>query len=184
MLVCIANAGSILMRVASYYFERMQVTLDCINNGKAYIAGGKYRVYLDENTIVEGWCEKCDYKQGFQTRTTLVLGGSKQISGGQLTIKYVSSDNPPGNIVLATRVHVFPVGYGYEIENPWLDITIGSTRYYFRPVTAKTSGTMTSESVVVTVQCHICLIHNTKTGVLKVISVDGVSSTNNIAEID
>lgn len=184
MLVRLVNSGSVIMRLANYYFNRMEVSLDCINNRQAYKVGKKYKAYLDETTMVEGWCERCDYKQGLQTRASLKLSGSTMIQSGILTVKYVSADNPPGNIVIGTKIFVFPVGYGYEIENPWLDITISNKRYYFRPASEKTTGTMGSTSVTVTVQCYVCLIHTTNKGLLEIISVDGVSSSNNIAEID
>lgn len=180
MLVTRSNVSDILTRLASYYFNRDGVELDCINNNQDYKVGERYKTYIDKDIMVEGLCTGCNYKLGHQIRSTMTFRGMVAVSSGKLTVLYKSqtSPNPPGVLTVAKKTYHFPVGYQYTVQTEWVDVTIGNYRYVLRPASSTVTGTMSSSDVTVTVQCYVCLIYDRTTKVLDVISVDEVTRTS------
>lgn len=168
------NASNLLTMMAQYYFDRISVELDVINNKQEYLPGRKYTVQINDNTTATGYCESLNYKIGVQTRTTMVLGSVVMAGAKKLVVIYQSASSPPGTLVLDRKEYVFPAGYEYSVDTIWPDVVISTKRYIFRPDRAKVTGVMGNDRTVVTVNCYPALIVNRKTSILQIISVDGV----------
>lgn len=161
------NVSDVLNHLAPYYFKRTSMELDAINNA-AYMPGDNLTVYADADTMYSGFVESCAFSFGVQARAKMRLTAVEDVSAAKLTILYVWN-----GVQVGKKEYTFPVGYGYEINNPYIDFSMNRHRYVFRPTTAKTTGTMVAGGVEVTVQCAVALDLYKK--VLKIVSVDEVT---------
>lgn len=163
------NVDDILSHLAKYYFPRVELQFDCVNNGD-YWPGDKLQVCTDiDGMAVTGYAERMDFKFGVQARSSVKLTACALTSTAKLTIIYKWNDT-----TIARKVYHFPVGYEYTVQNPYPETTAGKYRYVFRPVNANATGTMTAGTNTNTQQLAVALKLDTKTKVLEVISVDAV----------
>lgn len=161
------NSDAVLDRMSRRYFKRTSVDLDIIDNAE-YWPGQSVIVYADPDTLIQGFIESAAFAFGKQARATLHLIAADTVAGAELLIvcKW-------GDTVLNSRRYTFPVGYGYDLPNPYIDMVIGEHRYIFRPITARTTGTMAQGGAEVEVSYEVAL--DLQGGVLHVISVDEVT---------
>lgn len=171
MLVNANNVSDIISSLATYYFKRLEVDFDVVNNGE-YKVGQKYTVQLSDNDMASGYAETLDFVFGINAKSRVRLGACDVVMNSKLTITYVSIDDP--NIIIAKQTYVLPQGYNYSIANPYLTLTYQGFEYVFRPTTLAVIGTMGATDVNVTVDCKIALKMNLDTRVLEIISVDEV----------
>lgn len=169
MLVNQSNADDVLSHLAKYYFDRVQVDLDVIDNAE-YMPGQKLLVYSDEDTMVSGYAEKCSFTFGLQAKATIHLMASAEKESGALTIYYMYLTRQIGK-----KHYSFPVGYQYSVANPYIDIFMDWHRYVFRPLNEYATGTIASGENTNTQQCAVALDLDRSTGILHIISVDEVN---------
>lgn len=189
MIVNQNNVSDIISSLASYYFKRLEIDLDVVNNGE-YHVGEKYTISINELDSASGYAESLDFAFGTQVKSKMTLGACDIVLTSKLTITYVSLDNP--QIIIAKRSYNLPQGYPYSITNPYLTLSYQGHEYVFRPTTPSVSGTMGGSPVNVTVNCRIALDLDMDTRILRIVSVDDVErvaetesgSTIYVAEIE
>lgn len=166
MLVRPGNLSAVLSRLSTYYFNRLEVDLDCINNGE-FTPGMRVIGYTGEDSLITGYIQRADFSFGKQARSTLHIVGVAATQSAKLTVTYKYN-----NTKLGKATYTLPVGYQYSIPNPYLDKTRKKVRRVYRPLTAAAEGTMAQGANAVTVQYDVAL--ELKNGILSVISVDDV----------
>ncbi|MBO7670972.1 MAG: hypothetical protein J6S60_10330 [Oscillospiraceae bacterium] len=169
-LVNTANASAILSRLSQYWFNREEVTLDCVNN-HSYKPGDKLIGYVDRENMVTGYATSTAFRFGKQARSTIKLIGCETKPGALLTVNYLCD-----NTRIGRATYTLPVGYAFEIENPYLDQSRNGHRYIYRPLTESATGTMAAGGNTVNVDYEIAL--DSKNGKLYVYSVDDVETRN------
>lgn len=174
-LINASNASAILSRLAAYYFSRMEVNLDCVNNAEIE-PGQKVIAYTDPDRLVAGYVKSAAFKYGLQARSTLKLIAAEGRTGAQLTVNYLYQS---GNIGRA--VYTLPVGYSYTIANPYIDRTYQGRRFVYRPQNAAATGTIASGANTSNQNYDVALDdHN---DVLSVLYVDDIQLQNGIGVI-
>lgn len=172
-LVNSSNANAIISRLAAYYFNRVEVSADVINN-RQYMPGDKVAVYTDPATIVAGFIRSTSFKFGVQARSTIRLIAVDDVESGNVDITYIYS-----SLILDRAHYVFPVGHSYTIQNLYYDKTLDRHRFIYRPTTESVTGTATSAGNSHTVQYAVALDMDLSTGILTVISVDSATQDQN-----
>lgn len=161
-----SNVSAVLTYLSKYYFTRGNIALDAINNAE-WEPGQRVTVYTDEDALSSGYIASCSFTFGVQARSRIVLESSAYKESAGLTIRYIYNGLPIGK-----ARYFFPVGYTYEVENPYIDMTSGH-RYIFRPLEAAARGVMTASNQVVDEDYAIALERNG--GDLRIVSVDEVT---------
>ena len=165
-LVNSGNVSDIISRLAKYWFNRNEVTLDCVNN-KQFSPGDKVVAYAADESILTGYIQQATFKFGLQARSTLKLIGVDNVAGTRLTVNYTYNNGRIGQ-----AEYFFPVGYTYTITNPYIDRTYQDRRFIYRPENATISGTIVEGANVVEQACDIVLEYYD--GTLSVYSVDEI----------
>lgn len=149
-MVSPSSASTILQNLVAYYFNRMEVDLDCIDNGE-YIPGDLVIAYTDEDQMVRGYIDQTDFAFGLQAKGRLHLTAAADVEGVLLILHYKWDD-----VSIARRGYFLPKDYEYSITTEYLDWTMMGHRYIFRPLTGIVSGTLTENTEVV-IQCEVAL---------------------------
>lgn len=166
-LVNNSNVSGILTHLSQWYFKRMEVDLDAIDNG-TYIPGDKVVGYVTDRDMVQGFINSASFTFGLQSKATIHLTAAEDRASGNLTILYKYQTTQIGK-----QVYLFPVGYAYTITNPYIDLTMNAHRYIYRPLNEAATGTIAAGENTNTQQYDIALdLHE---GILHVISVDSVT---------
>lgn len=173
-LVNSSNVSGLASYLAKYYFKRIDVEFDAINN-EEWEPGHKLIVPTDEFNCASGYLQSCQFAFGAQARARMVLAASEVKESAGLTIRYLY-----GTRQIGKARYLFPVGYEYEIENPYITWDMNMRRYVFRPTSESVTGTMPSTNQVVDVQYEIAL--EFYEGDLRVVSVDGVEVSTSGSE--
>lgn len=161
------NVDDVLSFVAKYLFKRTEAELSAVNNAD-YMPGERLYFFGDADQMYEGYVHSCSFSFGLQAKATMRMLPTEARESATLKITYMWGTKQVGE-----REFTFPVGYSYEVENPYIDITLGIHRYVFRPASDTVTGTMVSGGVAQTVSMYVALdLHE---GVLEVISVDDVN---------
>ena len=169
------NVSGILTQLSKYYFKRVEVDLDAVDNGE-YIPGDKVLGYVDDQMLVEGYINSATFTFGLQSKAQLHIMQTDQVNGDTLVILYKYGNSQIGRVE-----YYFPVGYSYTIENPFLDVTAGGRRRVYRPLAEAASGVIVDGGVEDEEQYEIALEY--KENVLAVFSVASVDESNNIVRI-
>lgn len=168
------NLSGVLTRLTDWYFNRTELDFDAINN-RSYLPGDKVLVQIDDENLVSGHISSATFAFGVQAKATMHLTGVENVAAAKLTVlcKYNGKQ-------IGKKIYTLPVGYIYSVDMPYIDLTMNGHRYIFRPTTATVTGTMASGGTTVTVDYAVALdLHE---GVLKIISVDGISTTTESGE--
>lgn len=168
------NISGVLTRLTDWYFNRTELDFDAINN-RSYLPGDKVLVQIDDENLVSGYITSATFAFGVQAKATMHLMGVENVDAAKLTIlcKYNGKQ-------IGKKIYTFPVGYAYSVDMPYIDMTMNGHRYIFRPTTATVTGTMASGGTTVTVDYAVAL--DLYEGVLKIISVDGITTTTESGE--
>lgn len=167
------NVSTILSRLAQYYFKRIEVTADILNDGE-YTPGDDCIVNTGD-ILVSGYVKSASFTFGTEKKSQIRLVQSDSISADNLTIEYVYD-----NELLRRVQYLFPTGYVYSIVNPYLDLTDGNgVRRIYRPTTASATGTVTSGGVTDQEQMDIAI--EAQEQIVYIISVD--SATEQTGEV-
>ena len=170
-LINSANVDDICSHLAKYYFERVRMDLDIVNNAN-YAPGQRLLVYADEDTMVTGYASKMEFSFGLQARAKVSLIAAQLKASGNLVITYKW-----GTMKLKRIKYTFPVGYTYQIVNPYIDTPIERHRYVFRPVNQYATGTIAEGANTNNQTCEVALDLDRDTNILHIISVDEVETT-------
>ena len=138
------NVDEIVSFMSKYRFNRTEMDLEAVNNGD-YIPGMRVYAYMDEDTMVQGYIESCSFSFGLQAKASMHLTPVEVIDSAVLEITYEF-----GEYTVGVRKFRLPVGYGFSIQNPYVDMTFNRHRYILRPVNATCDGTMVQEGIKVT----------------------------------
>lgn len=169
-LVNSGNVSGILSHLAKWYFKRTEASLSAINNGD-YVPGQLVNAYTDEQTMISGYIESCSFKFGLQAKADMKLTATVGVETGGLVIKYVWR-----TIQIGKAKYAFPVGYAYNIQNPYIDQSFNGHRYIFRPLNENCAGTVAAGEATVTENETPALDLNLSNNVLHVISVDEITT--------
>lgn len=158
------NVDAILTRLGPSLFRRLSVEFQAINNGE-YLPGARVIVFTDQTHAVEGYIEKADFSYGLQAASKIILTPAVTVECALLTVIYKYDDTE-----VERFEYYWPIGYPYEIDCPYFDVTWLGTRYILKPSVAKITGVLTSEGDTVVVPCTPVLEY--RNGDLYIISVD------------
>lgn len=161
------NVSSVLSFLAKYHFERTKVDLECVNN-REFLVGQRVFYFTDPETMHSGYINGCSFRFGLQAKASMTMTPTEVRQSATLTIIYLWDD-----VQVGIRVYRLPVGYAYEVENPYLQTNFNYHRYVFRPEHATISGTMTSVGRTVEEPVYVALDQHLYE--LDVISVDEVT---------
>lgn len=163
-LVNSENVDEILSNLSRIYFKRVGVELDAINNAE-FAPGDRVLAYTDTGEMVEGYVLKTSFTFGNQAKSRMNITPVDPVEVAPLTIRYE---------IEGTAIHrayyAFPIGYSFEVQNPYFDQNRAGTRYVFRPLEAAASGTMEAEGNLVTEEYAVALA--AQDGILYIASVD------------
>lgn len=150
-IVNVDNADDILTRLSTYYFKRIEVDADIINNGE-YIVGERYMLNIDDTNVIAGYIKSASFTFGLQAKSKIKLIQTETIQGVKLTVEYWY-----GNYKLGQNVYTLPVNYHYTIENPFIDYSMDAHRYIFYPVNDAAIGTILEEDMTDTEDYQIAI---------------------------
>lgn len=173
-LVNQSNAATILGVLSQYYFKRIEVKAEVIDDGE-YLPGDKCQI-SNGDRLLTGFITKSDFKFGTAKKASLQLVQSDVLASAKLILQYMW-----GNILLKKLSYLLPVGYAYSVSNPYIDKVVNSHRYIFRPQAENASGTMVSGGVTDTEQYDVALDWYDLE--LYVVSVDELSESNEVVSI-
>lgn len=173
-LVNQSNAATILGVLSQYYFKRIEVKAEVIDDGE-YLPGDKCQI-SNGDRLLAGFIIKADFKFGTAKKASLQLVQSDVLASAKLILQYMW-----GNVLLKKLSYLLPVGYAYSVSNPYIDKVVNSHRYIFRPQAENASGTMVSGGVTDTEQYDVALDWYDLE--LYVVSVDELSESNEVVSI-
>lgn len=140
-LINVDNVDEILTRISTYYFKRIEVDADIINNGE-YIPGERYSLNTEVDQLISGYIRSASFTFGLQAKSTIKLIQTETINGVRLTVEYWWN-----SIKIGQNTYFLPVGYEYSIENPYIDKRLDDHRYIFYPINDYATGTVDEEDM-------------------------------------
>ena len=177
-LVNINNANAILADLAAYYFNRYTVSADVLNDGE-YLPGEKVIISNTEN-LYSGFIKKESFSFGHATKSRIEMQATNPIEAGEVSIYYLYDDGEVSEI-LQVATYLFPVGYTFSIENPYIDLYNDGVRTIYRPENEYATGTTTSGGGGLDEYCEKAII--AEDGVVEVLIVESVSESDEIVSI-
>jgi hypothetical protein len=148
-LVNSGNVDAILERVGNVNFARTEVSADVLNDGR-YKPGQRLAVYVDERTIVEGWCASASFRFGMRCRSTLKLVGCEEKKAATLTVNYRWNTVEGQGRIVAKRQYILPAAEPYRIPAPYIDTWLYGHHYVFYPVLDWIEGYLPTRGAQVT----------------------------------
>lgn len=169
------NVDEVLSHLAKYYFRRIELDLEAVDNGE-WVPGERVTAFSDEESMVTGYIGSCDFTFGVQAKARIHMTPVEVRDSANLTITYMWDQKQIG-----VRTYRFPVGYAYEITNPYLTLVLARHWYVFRPTSATISGTIQDGDNSRTQPEQVAL--DLYEGDLMIHSVDAVALSDGIAVI-
>ena len=164
------NVSDLLTRISTYYFKRIQLEGEVINNGE-YEPGAKVIMNADENTLIAGYIGEASFTFGTQAKSKIKLVQTDNVEGGNLTIIGFCDDRE-----IYRQSYVLPVGYAYSIGNPFVDVMISGTRFIFYPLDEYAEGTVAAGGTTDNENYEVAL--RLESGKLYVYSVDELTQND------
>lgn len=174
-LITPSNVSAIAARLAKYWFNPTEASLDCVNN-RQYKPGDLVQAYTDTDRMVLGYVQQMNSRFGKQSRATLKLIGATEVECAKLTVRYTYE-----NGIIGQAKYTLPVGYAYSVTNPYLEKTKGGRRRVYRPQDSAITGTLPAGGATVTQPYDIALEYYKKQ--LTVYSVDGIAKQDDTGVI-
>ena len=169
------NVDEILSNLSRIYFKRISVELDAINNAD-YAPGDRVLAYTDIGQMVEGFIAKTSFTFGNQAMAHMSITPVDAVEVAPLVIRYEID-----GATIDKAAYAFPVGYEYEVANPYFDRTWARTRYIFRPINEAASGTMEESDNFITEQYEVAAA--AQEGILYLASVDDYEMKDGMVSI-
>lgn len=162
-----SNVDEILSRLSQYYFQRVDASLDVIDNGE-YMPGQRLTFHTDEESLAVGYVNSCTFKFGTQARAGMKLTAVDERDGARVAITYKW-----GLVALRTETYYLPVGYAFSIDAQYPTARIDGHWYVFRPTSKKITGTVAQggNDVTQAVEVALDLYEND----LSIVSVDSMT---------
>lgn len=170
------NVDEVLTNLSLYYFKRLTVEAEVINNAE-YEPGKMVQLYTDSRHMISGFIEKADFSFGIQAMSRLDIAPVNLVGTGELTVIYRY-----GRITLDKITYTLPLGFPYEIECRYFDQTWDGKRYIFRPAQETITGEIEEEEETVIVQCLPALEYQNE--ILTVISVDAIDLSEGVLKFE
>lgn len=168
------NISDVLSRMATYYFNRVEVDAEIVNN-REFVPGDKIALPITDEDVATGYLKSTDFTFGLQAKSRIKLQQILMSKASQLKIVYMYV-----NKKLGSQIYMLPRGTNYQIQNPYLDITKGSgknyKRYIYFPLQQYATGTMSAAKVTDEEDYDRALCHTGK-GILIIWSVDSATLT-------
>ena len=175
-LVNSTNASEIASRLSTYYFMRMEVDAEVVNNAE-FKPAERYAVYLNDQTLVEGYMKSADFSFGTQAKSKIKLAQSRAIDAVRAVIRYLWDET----LILA-QTYFLPKQYGFTIQTQYIEKYVGDHRYVFYPLTDEATGDTGNEGTTVDIQNEVALDYHER--ILTVINVDECDQSNEVVEIE
>lgn len=133
------NVDEILTRLAQFYFQRIELTADVINNGE-YVPANKYTIATGiDSAMITGYMNSASFAFGHQAKSTIKILQSQEVESVNIIITYKYGDS-----IIEQRTFTFPDGYPFEIDNPYFSkvMYVGFSAYsiVYYPENEKASG--------------------------------------------
>lgn len=166
-LVNTGNVSAIVSRLARYYFDRMEVSFDILNEHE-YRPGQKVSVHIDtKGASASGYIDTASFSFGNKQKSNIKIAQAIAVRGRMLTINYISADaspEVPEDAFLGSNVRYLAGNTKYEIDNPYWTVysmldpnTVISITIYV-PENAQCVGEIKDEDVVVTEKQEVALV--------------------------
>ena len=169
------NVSDILTRISTYYFKRIQLEGEIINNAE-YEPGAKVIINADEDTLISGYIYEASFTFGNQAKSQIKLVQTDEVEGGKLTIIGLYGDRE-----IHRQSYLLPTGYNYSIENPFIDIMISGTRFIFYPLDEYATGTIVAGGVTDEEDYEVALRLESRK--LYIYSVDELEQDDDVLEV-
>lgn len=169
-LVNADNVSDILTHLSTFYFNRVGLEAEVINNCE-FEPAQRVEMYTGDLDIATGYIESCDFTFGLQAKSKVKLSPVDVVETTNLIITYLY-----GSKILGKARYNFPVSYAYTIENPYLDIMYGKNRYVYRPLAESAQGTIVAGTNTDSEAYDVALHLYRESGVLEILSVTSVDS--------
>lgn len=177
-LISETNFNDILNRMALIHFNRITADVDVINN-REYFPGDLVQFCIDEDRMASGYIESCNFSFGVQARARLKINGVEELESAKLLINYIYK----ARTIKKSRYR-FPVGYVYNLENEYPDISGAKHRYVYAPKTQYCTGTIVDGTNEQNVECYLALHFFFENGALLVLSVSEMSESEGVVTIE
>lgn len=125
-LVNTGNASAIVSRLSRYYFDRLEVNFDILNEHE-YRPGQKIIIHVDnKGTFASGYIDSASFTFGNKQKSSIKIAQAVSIQGKKLTAKYYADgDVKTGTILSGALIKTQELGYyqpnvKYSIENPYI----------------------------------------------------------------
>ena len=174
-LVNSGNASEIASRLSTYYFMRMELDAEVVNNAE-FKPANKYSVYINDHELIEGYMKSADFQFGVQAKSKIKLAQARAIDAVSAVIRYLWDTT----LILA-QTYYLPKNYGFSLQTQYLEKYIDTHRYIFYPTTDTASGDTGSEGCVIEVQNLPALDLNE--GSLHIINVDDLEQDDEVVKI-
>ena len=168
-IINVDNADEILTRLSTYYFQRIEVDAEIINNGE-YIVGERYTINIDSDTLISGYMKSASFTFGLQAKSKITLIQTETIQGVKLTVIYMY-----GNVKLGQNIYYLPVAYNYSIENPFIDYSMDNHRYIFYPENDNATGVIGSEDMTDEQEYQSAIDFDNSSRIARLYNVDQLS---------
>lgn len=169
------NISAILSRLSNYYFNRDTFDADVIDEGE-YIPGKRYTVQIDKSSLIGGFMQSAQFSFGHSAKASIKVRQTKIVDGVLLMIKYLY-----GETQLGSQRYLFPTGYAYSVENPYIDRLADGHRYVYYPVNDSATGTMGSSLTEDDEQYSVAL--DFAENILSIYNVDKISQSDEVITI-
>lgn len=175
MLVNDTNYQEILTRLASYWFNRLSISADLINNGE-YLPATKCNIPTTVN-LITGFINSASFQFGHSSRSKTIIKDGYETSSALLTIRYIYNLS-----VIHETQYRFIVGYNYNIPTIYIDVTNdNSERTIYMPEHSSITGVKTQNDEVINEACSIA-IQDVNT-IISIYAVDSATSTGEVIRI-
>lgn len=116
-IINVNNVDEVLTRLAQFYFQRIQLTADVIDNGE-YLPGEKYAIPTGINAeypMITGFMNSASFTFGHQAKARVTISQSEEVNAVDVIIVYEINGQE-----LDSEIFTVPEGYHFSFENPFI----------------------------------------------------------------
>lgn len=141
-IINVNNVDEVLTRLAQFYFQRIQLTADVVDNGE-YQVGEKYAIPTGINAeypMITGFMNSAAFTFGHQAKARITISQSEEVNAVDVIIVYEINGQE-----LDSEMFTVPEGYHFSFENPFIArswyVGYSVTNDVYRPVNDYAEGT-------------------------------------------
>ena len=170
------NVSEIISRLAKYYFKRLETTAEIVDGGE-YLPAQNLTVNSGVGKeLLTGFVSSCSFTFGHSSKAKITIAQSDTVTGVTLNLVYEYDGQKIGG-----GSYLFPAGYVYSIQNPYIDAVSGGHRFIYRPINTAATGTLGASDTDDTEEYAVALDYSNR--VLEIISVDSATQTDKEVKI-